>query len=159
LFLQIFLLIIFNQVIHQIMGYKYLIILLFLIPAINVFSQNKTNPDFQNKKQIEPDICIVQAKIVKIIPARKKISKQSCKQAPCIAIIQIIKIDKTGRTFPEKFAEGQKIEVKFTCSLLPNENKKLPGLKKKNIFKAAIKAKPKMNTNSSEYLIQTYQKL
>ncbi len=141
------------------MGYKYLIILFFLVPTLNLFSQNKPNPDFQNKKQTDPDVCYVQAKIVKIIPARKKISKQSCKQTPCFATIEIIKVEKTGRTFPVKFTEGQKLKVKFSCSLNKEENKKLPGLKKRDIFKAAIKAKPIMNTNSSEYLIQTYQKL
>ncbi|MCF6242591.1 MAG: hypothetical protein L3J74_14745 [Bacteroidales bacterium] len=141
------------------MRFKYLIILLFLASALNVFSQNKSNPSFQNHKQTEPDVCVVQAKIVKIIPARKKISKQSCKQAPCFATIEIIKVEKTGRTFPEKFMKGQKIKVKFSCSLNKVENKNLPGLKKRDIFKAAIKAKPKMNTNSSEYQIQNYQKL
>lgn len=140
------------------MGYKYLLIFLFIIPSLNIFSQNKTNTDYQNKKQIDPDICRVQAQIIKIIPARKKISKQSCKQAPCFATIKIIKIEKTGRTFPEKFTEGQKINVQFLCSL-KQINNNLPGLKKRAFFKASIRTKPKLNTNTSEYFINSYQKI
>ncbi len=140
------------------MKYSYLILLLFFIP-VYITAQNKTNSNIGNKKQIDPDICLIQAKIVKIIPARKKISKQSCKQAPCFATIEIVKVEKTGRTFPEKFTEGQKIKVKFLCSLKQINDKELPGLKKRDIFKATIKAKPKMNTNTSEYLINSYQKL
>ncbi len=140
------------------MKYSYLILLLFFIP-VYITAQNKTNSNIGNKKQIDPDICLIQAKIVKIIPARKKISKQSCKQAPCFATIEIVKVEKTGRTFPEKFTEGQKIKVKFLCSLKQIEDKKLPGLKKRDIFKAAIKAKQKLNTNLLEYQIQNYKKL
>jgi hypothetical protein len=140
------------------MRYNYLILLLFLIP-VYITAQNKTNSNIINKKQIDPDICFIQAKIVKIIPARKKISKQSCKQAPCFATIEIIKIEKTGRTFPEKFTEGQKIKVKFLCSLKQINDKNLPGLKKRDVFKAAIKAKPKLNRNTFEYQIQNYRKL
>ena len=140
------------------MKYSYLILLLFFIP-VYITAQNKTNSNIGNKKQIDPDICLIQAKIVKIIPARKKISKQSCKQAPCFATIEIVKVEKTGRTFPEKFTEGQKIKVKFLCSLKQIEDKKLPGLKKRDVFKAAIKAKQKLNTNLLEYQIQNYKKL
>ena len=141
------------------MWFKYLLAIVFFSQIINIQAQNKQDRNFGNNKQTAPDVCLVQAKIVKIVPARKKISKKSCKTAPCLATIEILKIEKTGRTFPEKFTTGQKINIKFSCSLKENENKKLPGLKKKDSFKAEIIAKPKKGTNSIEYIINSYQKM
>jgi len=138
------------------MRYFYLTTLILIFSTIYSSAQNFNKPD-ANKKQIAPDICIVQAKVVKITPARKKISKQSCKKSPCLATIEILKVEKTGRTFPEKFYEGQKIKVKFLSSL--KTTNQLPGLKKKDTFKAVIKAKPEKNSNSSIFFINSYKKL
>ncbi len=141
------------------MWFKYLLAIVFFSLVINIQAQKREDRNFGNNKQTAPDVCLVQAKIVKIVPARKKISKKSCKTAPCFATIEIIKVEKTGRTFPEKFTSGQKINVKFLCSLKENQDKKLPGLKRKDTFKTEIIAKPKKGTNSFEFIINSYQKM
>ena len=142
------------------MKFIYLLLFFFLIGINNLNAQNNTpKPMHGYGKQIAPDNCLVQAQIVKIIPARKKISKQKCKNAPCIAIIKIIKVEKYGRTFNHKLNKGQKIKVKFECSLKEIKEKKLPGLKKGNTFKAEITHKEKLNSKSSEFTISNYQKL
>jgi len=136
------------------MKYKYLIILFFLAPLLSISAQNK--PLNKKNKQLAPDVCLVQAKIIKIVSKKRKKLGNSCKQSPCLATVKIIKVEKSGRTFPVKFTEGQKIEVKFSHSF--KENEKLPKLKKRDYFKAQIKAKPKQNSNTYEFLIGTYQK-
>ena len=114
-----------------------------------------------NQKSIAPDNCLVQAKVVRIFPMRKKVSKQSCKKSPCIAYIKIIKVEGYGSAFPKKFSKKQKVQVKFVYSLKPYKKDKidLPGLKRRDIIKVKISAKQKINSNKAEYLIYNYQRL
>ncbi len=136
------------------------LIITFSLLLLAVSIQAQQGP-ISNKKNIAPDNCLVQAKVVRIVPSRRKVSKQSCKKSPCIAYIKIIKVEEYGSSFPEKFSKKQKVQVKFVYSLKPLKNDRidLPGLKKRDVIKAKISARPKMNSNITEYLIFNYQRL
>ena len=141
------------------MEFRHLIISLsFLFLTVGIQAQQGP---ISGKKNIAPDNCLVQAKIARIVPSRRKVSKQSCKKSPCIAYIKIIKVEGYGSSFPEKFIKKQKLQVKFVYSLKPFKKDKidLPGLKKRNVIKANITARPKINSNITEYLIYNYQRL
>jgi hypothetical protein len=145
---------------------KHLLIGILFLTTINVHSQTRVKlPDSRDTERIAPDNCLVRAKIVKVVPRWKKKSKQLCKVSPCLVYINIIKVEQYGSSFPEHFSAGQKVEVSFVYSLkpskkvYPDKNIDLPGLKKGDVFKAKINAKPQLGSNLSVFKIYDYQKL
>lgn len=142
----------------------FLFVFIFSLATCSAQAQIKEKPvDAYNKKKIAPDNCLVQAKILKVVPAWRKKSKKSCKASPCLAYIKIIKVEKYGSAFPMHFSVGEKIEVCFIFSLKPSKkvyldkHLKLPGLKKGDEFKAQINAKPKFGSNLSDFKIYGYE--
>ena len=140
---------------------KHILAVLFLIVGMSVTAQDfPDRTDAANSKRTAPDNCLVTAKVVRVIPAWKKTSKKICKTPPCILKLRIIKVNAYGSAFPVKLHKDQKIKTIFVYSTKAFDNGKikLPGLKRGDVFDAAIWAKHKMNSDKPEFVISTYQK-
>ncbi|NPA37466.1 MAG: hypothetical protein GXO47_11525 [Chlorobi bacterium] len=130
-----------------------LIIVFFVFTKITSAQINENKDRMHNNKRISPDNCLVEAKLVKI----KKKDNLNCKNDPCFARIKIIRVKGYGSSFPVKLTKGQKIKVKFIPSL--SATGKLPGIKRKDVFEASIKAMQVFNSDKPAYSISTYKKI
>jgi len=129
---------------------KHILAVLFLIVGMSVTSQNFSDrSDAANRKRTAPDNCKITAKIIRVIPAWRKISKKTCEKAPCVVKLKVVKIDAYGSAFPLRFSEGQKMTVNFACPIVDgdSETNRSYSLKKGNLIDAVLTARPVINSN------------
>jgi len=108
-----------------------------------------------NRLHASPDHCNVTAKVLRVIPARRKVSKENCKTAPCLVKLKIIKVKAYGSAFPEKFSEGQKLTLNFVCPIVDNKDRS-SDLKRRKIIDISIKALPVMHGNDHKFKVYSY---
>jgi len=88
-----------------------------------------------------------------------------CSQAPCEAGVRVDSIVGYGSAFPQPFAGGQIVRVRFTCTLgptgriFPAMNPALPGLSAGDQFRADIVGTPAPGAaNESMFTVESYEK-
>lgn len=131
-------------------------VFIFIISGISVAAQQfPDRSNAANRRHASPDNCNVTAKVLKVIPARRKVSKENCKTSPCLVKLKIIKVKAYGSAFPEKFSEGQKLTLNFVCPIVDNEDRS-SDLKRGKIIDVSIKALPVMHGNDHEFKVYSY---
>jgi len=77
-----------------------------------------------------------------------------------LAKIKVIKVNAYGSAFPVKFHPDEELMIWFVYSVkaVDNGKLKLPGIKRGDVFDAAVIAKQKMNSNVMEFEIHNYNK-
>ncbi len=139
---------------------KAVFVLMLFFSAFTVIGQDfPDRSDMANRKKVAPGHCLITAK-VKRIPARKSTSNKECEKLPCVVKVKIIKVNAYGSAFPVRFHKKQKLWVNFvySASAFDNGRVKLPGLKRRDVFEASVKALQKMNSDKTEFYIYSYTK-
>jgi len=140
---------------------KMFFVVVFFFTALSVNAQNfPDRSDAANRRKAAPGHCIITAKMMRVVPARKRSSKENCKNSPCLVKIRIIKVSVYGSAFPVKFHENQKLKIIFVYSAKAFDDGriKLPGMKRGDIFEASVEAKQKMNSSETEFYVYRYKK-
>ncbi len=139
------------------MFYRILFISFFLIAGFSSQAQSfPDRSDVANEKSAAPGQCRMTARVVKILPRCRKISKQKCSNSPCFVKIKVMKINAYGSAFPVKFHEKQKLMVKLIDA--EQSKTKKEKLKRGEKIIATIKAKQAMNRSDTDLLMVSYQR-
>lgn len=140
---------------------KMFFVVVLIFTALSVNAQNfPDRSNVANRKKAAPDNCIITAKVIRVVPARKRSSKEKCKNSPCLVKTRIIKVNAYGSAFPVKFHNNQKLKIIFVYSakVFDDGRIKLPGLKRGDIFEASVEAKQKINSDEAEFYVYRYKK-
>jgi hypothetical protein len=107
---------------------------------------------------------VIKGKIMEILEKKDNDSNSVCKNSPCFALVKVLEVFQNNDRFSNFITEGDVFEMFFAFTLLPtsidlfpNLDKRLPGLKVNDNFKAGIKITPGISGRKEKIEVIDYQ--